>query len=138
MLAAIHHAQLAEHGGLAGVRAEGAIASALARPQQRLAYDEDADLAALAAAYGFGLARSHGSVDGNKRVAFMAMYVFPAGTDGEAAGGDASTWRLKMQVRTFDWFTLTSAYQVSIPMLCIPAAGNVPAARPDQLVPPCR
>jgi death-on-curing protein len=75
MLAAIHREPIAEHGGSSGVRDEGLIASALARPEHRLADDEEADLATLATAYGFGLAKNHGFVDGNERVAFMAMYV---------------------------------------------------------------
>jgi death-on-curing protein len=58
------------------VRDRGLIESALARPLQRWTYDESADLANLAASYGFGLAKNHGFVDGNKRVAFMALYVF--------------------------------------------------------------
>lgn len=76
MLDAIHQAQLAEHGGLAGVRDEGLLDSALARPQHKFAYAAKPDLGALAAAYAFGLARNHGFIDGNKRVAFMAAYVF--------------------------------------------------------------
>jgi len=58
------------------VRDGGLIDSALARPRQRLAYESEADLASLAASYGYGLARNHGYVDGNKRVALMAMFVF--------------------------------------------------------------
>jgi death-on-curing protein len=52
------------------------IGSALARPRQKWSYEPESDLAALAAAYGYGLARNHGFVDGNKRVALMAIYVF--------------------------------------------------------------
>lgn len=73
---AIHFDQLRQHGGAPGVRDENALESALARPRNRLAYQPDCDLAALAAAYGYGLATNHGYNDGNKRVAFMAMYVF--------------------------------------------------------------
>ena len=67
---------LLTHGGLPGLRDEGMLESALARPRQRFAYDATTDLSALAAAYGFGLARNHPYVDGNKRVAFVAMAVF--------------------------------------------------------------
>lgn len=71
------HAQLIrEHGGSYGVRDEGLIESALARPRQRWTYEEDPDLVDLAAAYAFGLAKNHGFVDGNKRVAFAAAAVF--------------------------------------------------------------
>ena len=73
---AIHTDMLLTHGGLPGLRDEGMLESALARPRQRFAYDATTDLAALAAAYGFGLARNHPYVDGNKRVAFVAMAVF--------------------------------------------------------------
>lgn len=73
---AIHFDQIRLHGGLPGVRDENALESALARPRNRAAYGSGFDLAALAAAYGFGLATSHPFSDGNKRVAFLAMYVF--------------------------------------------------------------
>jgi death-on-curing protein len=73
---ALPRAQLAEHGGSPGLRDEGLLESALARAEQKLAYEPASDLATLAAAYGFGLARNHAFVDGNKRAAFMAMYVF--------------------------------------------------------------
>ncbi|MGN6500124.1 MAG: type II toxin-antitoxin system death-on-curing family toxin [Tsuneonella sp.] len=72
---AMHDRQLAEHGGPAGVRDAGALASALARPVNRWAYGED-DPCALAAAYAFGLARNHAFVDGNKRTAWLAARVF--------------------------------------------------------------
>jgi death-on-curing protein len=52
------------------------LESAIHRPRNRLNYDPDADLSALAAANGFGLANNHPFVDGNKRVAFQAMYLF--------------------------------------------------------------
>jgi death-on-curing protein len=64
------------HGGMPGLRDETGLESALARPQQQLAYGEAPDLARLAAAYGFGLARNHPFQDGNKRIAFVAMAVF--------------------------------------------------------------
>jgi death on curing protein len=73
---ALHFQQLKRFGGLYGIRGEGAIESALSRPIHKWAYEQARDVPALAAAYGFGLARSHGYSDGNKRVAFMAMAVF--------------------------------------------------------------
>ena len=76
LVLAIHDEQLAEHGGGTGVRDDGLLESALARPRNRLAYDTAADLASLAAAYAFGLARNHPFVDGNKRTAFVAAEVF--------------------------------------------------------------
>ncbi len=72
---AVHEAQLAEHGGPAGVRDVGLLASALARPQQLASYGNP-DLADLAAAYGFGIARNHPFVDGNKRTAFVCIELF--------------------------------------------------------------
>lgn len=64
------------YGGMPGLRDENGLESALARPRQRHAYEPKSDLAALAAAYGFGLARNHPFNDGNKRVAFVTMAVF--------------------------------------------------------------
>lgn len=72
---AMHDMQLAEHGGASGIRDEGLLESALARPQNLHAYGEG-DLCALAAAYAFGIARNHPYVDGNKRTAFLAAFVF--------------------------------------------------------------
>jgi len=73
---AIHLDQLREHGGLSGVRDENVLESALARPQQKWHYEPDADLASLAAAYAYGLARNHPCRDGNKRIAFLALATF--------------------------------------------------------------
>lgn len=75
MALAIHSEQLAAHGGLAGLRDVAMLDSALDRPRNRWAY-ERADLAKLAAAYGFGIARNHPFVDGNKRMALLAIYTF--------------------------------------------------------------
>jgi death-on-curing protein len=72
---AMHAEMIREHGGSYGVRDDGLIESALARPQNRWGYGET-ELAGLAAAYGFGLAKNHGFIDGNKRVALMAAYAF--------------------------------------------------------------
>ena len=74
---AIHQRQISEHGGGEGLRDEGLLASALARPQSLLAYAQPPpDLAALAAAYAYGIARNHPFVDGNKRAALGACIVF--------------------------------------------------------------
>lgn len=73
---AVHFEQMREHGGFPGVRDENALESALARPRQRWHYEADTDLATLAAAYGFGIARSHPFRDGNKRMAFLAIATF--------------------------------------------------------------
>jgi death-on-curing protein len=76
VLDAIQLDQLREHGGLPGLRDENALESALARPQNRWHYEPDAELAELAAAYGWGLTASHPYRDGNKRAAFLAMATF--------------------------------------------------------------
>jgi death-on-curing protein len=75
ILLAAHDEQLEEHGGAAGIRDRGLIESAMARPQNLAAYGEP-DAAALAAAYGFGLAKNHAFADGNKRTAFIALELF--------------------------------------------------------------
>src|SRR5690242_3073142 len=74
---AIHDRQIAEHGGLPGVRDLGAVESALARGCNLALYEEP-DVAAVAAAYGYGLARNHGFADGNKRTAWVVGRVFLA------------------------------------------------------------
>ena len=77
LVLALHERQLAEHGGGSGVRDEGLLESALARPQQLHAYgDPPPDLAALAASLAFGLARNHPFIDGNKRTAAVACELF--------------------------------------------------------------
>jgi death-on-curing protein len=78
IILAIHEMQLAEHGGAIGIRDEGLLESALARPINRAAYDADADAAMLAASYAFGLAKNHPFLDGNKRTAYVAMELFLA------------------------------------------------------------
>jgi death-on-curing protein len=72
----IHADQIQAHGGFLGIRDRGLLESALERPRNRIHYDPEADLPALAAAYGFGISSNHPFVDGNKRVAFQAMYLF--------------------------------------------------------------
>lgn len=74
-LEAIHLGQLREHGGSPGVRDDGLRESALHRVRNKFNCGED-DIAILAAACAFGLAKNHGFVDGNKRTAFQATYLF--------------------------------------------------------------
>src|ERR1700693_5193020 len=77
---AIHGRQLRRYGGAPGLRDDGMLRSALERPVNKWQYEhadmDAADLATLAAAYAFGLAKNHAFVDGNKRAAFMTMVVF--------------------------------------------------------------
>jgi death-on-curing protein len=78
VLEIIHADNLARYGGSSGIRAGGdqLIESALARPKHRFTYEPDATLADLAAAYLYGLAKNHGYIDGNKRIAFSAAVAF--------------------------------------------------------------
>lgn len=90
---AIHDRQLAEHGGSSGVRDEGLLDSALARPQQLFAYGEPPpDLADLAASLAYGLARNHPFVDGNKRTAAVMCEVFIELNDGSLAADDVELY----------------------------------------------
>ena len=73
---ALHDEQLAEHGGPAGVRDLGAVQSALARPRNLAGYEDCEDIAQLAAAHAYGIARNHGFADGNKRTALVAADLF--------------------------------------------------------------
>lgn len=77
VLLLLHDESLAEHGGAAGLRDEGLLDSALARPLNLVLYGQP-DAADLAAAYGVGLAKNHPFVDGNKRAAFLAVGMFLA------------------------------------------------------------
>jgi death-on-curing protein len=74
---AIHDEQIAEHGGLPGIRDIALLESALARPQQLQAYGDPApDIAALAAAYAFAIAENHAFLDGNKRTSYVVTRTF--------------------------------------------------------------
>jgi death-on-curing protein len=74
---AIHKRQIAEHGGSDGLRDEGLLLSALARPQNLLAYGEEPpDISQLAAALAYGIAKNHPFIDGNKRTALVVARTF--------------------------------------------------------------
>ncbi|MEO6321110.1 MAG: type II toxin-antitoxin system death-on-curing family toxin [Polaromonas sp.] len=75
VLIAVHEMQLAEHGGSAGLRDVTLLESALAKPLNQAAHGEP-DACALAAAYGYGIARNHPFIDGNKRTAYVAVELF--------------------------------------------------------------
>jgi len=77
LILAIHDEQLREHGGASGLRDEGLLDSALARPLNRAGYGEP-DIAELAAVYALGIARNHPFIDGNKRTAYVALEGFLA------------------------------------------------------------
>ncbi|HYG10634.1 MAG TPA: type II toxin-antitoxin system death-on-curing family toxin [Pyrinomonadaceae bacterium] len=109
---AVHLRQLAEHGGDEGLRDEGLLQSALARPQNLLTYsDPPPDLAGLAAAYAYSIARNHPFIDGNKRMALIVarLFLLLNGTDlvatqeekystflalaaGQLSEGDVANW----------------------------------------------
>lgn len=88
VLLAVHEEQLAEHGGASGTRDAGLFESALARPKNLAVYGAP-DAADLAAAYGFGIARNHPFIDGNKRTAFVAVELFLELNGHELMAGDA-------------------------------------------------
>ena len=73
---AIHSRQIAEHGGIDGVRDIGLLESALARPLNIYSYEPKADAARLAAAYAFGIVKNHPFLDGNKRTGYVTMELF--------------------------------------------------------------
>jgi death-on-curing protein len=99
----LHDESLAEHGGNAGLRDEGLLESALARPKNPLAYGEP-DFADLAAAYCVGLVRNHPFVDGNKRAGFLSVGLF-LGLNGyrlEATQADATLTMLALAAGDLD------------------------------------
>ena len=85
LVLAIHDEQLVEHGGMAGVRDPDMLASALSRPRNKWHYEGETDLATLAAAYVFGIAKNRPFVDGNKRTATVSAAAF--------LGLNGRTWR---------------------------------------------
>jgi death-on-curing protein len=94
---AVHEEQLAEHGGAVGIRDLGLLQSALARPQHLVAYGKP-DVAALAAAYGYGIARNHPFMDGNERTAFTVTELFLTLNGYELLADDSSCVVTVLQV----------------------------------------
>jgi death on curing protein len=86
---AIHDEQLAEHGGASGLRDEGLLDAALARPLNVLHYEPNATISRLAAAYALGLARNHPFMDGNKRLSFTVTETFLLLNGHQLVAGDA-------------------------------------------------
>ncbi len=76
VVVSVHRMLIAEHGGSPGIRDKGLLESALARPRQLFCYKSDSTIFELAAAYGFGLAKNHPFVDGNKRAALAIAAIF--------------------------------------------------------------
>lgn len=114
---AIHDEQLAEHGGGMGLRDLGLLESALSRPVNLAAYGTP-DIADLAAAYGFGIARNHPFIDGNKRTAFVASALFLElnGRRFTASEVDAATTFLRLaagdmsEAELAGWFRANSSF----------------------------
>ncbi|MEX2530602.1 MAG: type II toxin-antitoxin system death-on-curing family toxin [Gemmatimonadota bacterium] len=103
LLEIVHTDQILEHGGGLGIRDEALLESALARPIQRWTYDPDADLATLAAAYGFGIAKNHPFLDGNKRSALMSIYTFLAINDLELEAPEPEAAAASLAVADGSW-----------------------------------
>ena len=99
---AVHDEQLGEHGGAAGLRDAGLLESALARPMHLAVYGE-ADAASLAAAYGYGMAKNHPFVDGNKRTAFVAVELFLALNGWTLNASDADCVMAMLRLAASEW-----------------------------------
>ncbi len=99
LVIAVHDRQLSEHGGSEGIRDESLLESALARPQQLFAYgDPMPDMAALAAALTYGLARNHPFVDGNKRTAIVSAELFIELNEGALVASDSDLFPVILEV----------------------------------------
>ena len=94
---AIHDELLAEHGGATGLRDEGLLDSALARPENLFSY-EKVDLFSLAALYTHGILRNHPFIDGNKRTAFLAGYVFLVKNKKELVASEAEATQMVLDL----------------------------------------
>jgi death-on-curing protein len=139
LVLAIHDRQITEHGGADGVRDEGLLDSTLARPQQMLAYaDPEPDLADLATALAYGIARNLPFVDGNKRTAYVALRTFLVlnGTDVVASTEDRYAHMLalaegRLSASEFSmWLRMNlSATGVQEPRLGYAARTRKPVAR---------
>lgn len=99
----IHEELIQVFGGSSAVRDDGLIDSALARPRNHFLYDPTADLPSLAAAYGFGLNKNHGYVDGNKRVAAAALGTFLLLNGLELAAPESELVEAMLAVGRGDW-----------------------------------
>jgi death-on-curing protein len=91
----LHEELLSEHGGAPGIRDEGLLDSALARPQNIHSYG-NTDLFTLAAAYITGIVRNHPFIDGNKRTAFMTGYVFLSRNGKELIADEVETTQIML------------------------------------------
>jgi death-on-curing protein len=113
---AIHERQLAEHGGRPGLRDHAARASAPARPHNVPAYADRSDLAVLAAACAYGIARNHPFVDGNKRTALVAALLFLRLNGSKVEAAEEEKYRLVMSLAqgSIDEQQLTRWFQARV------------------------
>lgn len=95
---ALHRETLAEHGGLEGIRDEGLLESAIARPRQRAGYEPEATEVDLAASLGFGLSRNHPFHDGNKRIALIVAFAFLELNGRRVVAGEAEAFDAFMRL----------------------------------------
>jgi death-on-curing protein len=98
----LHEESLAEFGGARGLRDEGLLESALARPRNVQAYNPSSTIAELAAAYAFGIAKNHAFVDGNKRVAFLSIGLFLSINGYRLVAGQAEAIRMILGIASGD------------------------------------
>lgn len=98
LVEAVHADQIRQFGGSLGLRDEGLLESALSRPRNRWSYEPQSDLPALAASYGHGLANNRPFVDGNKRIAFLAMEIFVGLNDLTIDGSNPEVIELMLAV----------------------------------------
>lgn len=103
VIVAVHDEQLAEHGGAEGVRDSGLLSSALARPKNLAEYEKPSAFD-LAAAYAAGIVRNHPFIDGNKRMGFLAAYMFLAlnGWELDAPEANAAAAMLELAAGEID------------------------------------
>ncbi|MFM7603511.1 MAG: type II toxin-antitoxin system death-on-curing family toxin [Pseudanabaena sp.] len=97
-ICAIHNEIIVESGGTAGILNDGALDSTLCKPRNLYYYEKDVTLYKLAASYGYGLVKNHCFVDGNKRIALVAVYTFLAinGIELIASETDAANFFLEL------------------------------------------
>jgi death-on-curing protein len=100
---AIHEEQLSLFGGSAGVRDQGLLESAVARPQQNYHYGEERTIPRLAASREFALTKNHPFVDGNKRVAFLTAYTFLLDNGYEFTAGEAEVVAAMLELASSNW-----------------------------------
>ena len=101
---AIHARLIAEHGGLEGLRDSALLSSALARPRNLLAYSsKPPDVAALCAAYAFGLCQNHPFLDGNKRIALVVTRLFATMNGSELETSQAEKYQALMRLASGEW-----------------------------------